>query len=70
MEVTLVNRGGENWPHVYELLTTRNGNFMNNSASSRISESCFAEIAKEGAMTLFGFPELAAKFKKLSPENF
>ncbi|CAL5424317.1 unnamed protein product [Camellia sinensis] len=39
------------------------------SASSRISESCFAEIAKEGAMTLFGFPELVAKFKKLSPEK-
>ncbi|KAL7173516.1 hypothetical protein ACSBR2_032888 [Camellia fascicularis] len=39
------------------------------SASSRISESCFAEIAQEGAMTLFGFPELVAKFKKLSPEK-
>ncbi|KAF3453805.1 hypothetical protein FNV43_RR04246 [Rhamnella rubrinervis] len=38
------------------------------SASSSIRESCFAEITREGAMTLFGFPESVAKCKK-SPEK-
>ncbi|PSR86663.1 Exocyst complex component EXO70A1 like [Actinidia chinensis var. chinensis] len=39
------------------------------SASPRIAESCFAEIARENARALFGFPELVSKFKKLSPEK-
>ncbi|KAI8523896.1 hypothetical protein RHMOL_Rhmol13G0107500 [Rhododendron molle] len=39
------------------------------STSPKISESCFAEIARENAVTLFGFPEHVAKFKKLSPEK-
>lgn len=38
------------------------------SASASIRESCFTEISKEGAMTLFGFPESVAKCKK-SPEK-
>ncbi|KAG5515383.1 hypothetical protein RHGRI_036435 [Rhododendron griersonianum] len=39
------------------------------SASPKISESCFAEIARENAVTLFGFPEHVAKYKKLTPEK-
>ncbi|KAL5581095.1 hypothetical protein UlMin_013537 [Ulmus minor] len=39
------------------------------SASLSITESCFAEITREGAMALFGFPEMVGKFKKLSPEK-
>ncbi|XP_010536245.1 PREDICTED: exocyst complex component EXO70B1-like [Tarenaya hassleriana] len=39
------------------------------SASTAMAESSFAEIAREGALTLFVFPENAAKFKKLSPEK-
>ncbi|KAL7225698.1 hypothetical protein ACSBR1_020953 [Camellia fascicularis] len=35
VEVTLVNRGGENSAHVYGLLTARNGNFMNESVLFR-----------------------------------
>ncbi|PRQ33870.1 putative exocyst complex component Exo70, cullin repeat-like-containing domain-containing protein [Rosa chinensis] len=38
------------------------------SASNSVRESCFSEISKEAAMTLFGFPELVAKCKK-SPEK-
>ncbi|XP_022986803.1 exocyst complex component EXO70H1-like [Cucurbita maxima] len=38
------------------------------SASLPIRESCFAQISKDGAMILFGFPELVAKYKK-SPEK-
>lgn len=38
------------------------------SASDSIRESCFSEISKEAATTLFGFPELVAKCKK-SPEK-
>ncbi|KAG6570733.1 Exocyst complex component EXO70H1, partial [Cucurbita argyrosperma subsp. sororia] len=38
------------------------------SASLPIRESCFAQICKAGATTLFGFPELVAKYKK-SPEK-
>ncbi|MBA0746966.1 hypothetical protein Gogos_009437 [Gossypium gossypioides] len=34
------------------------------SSSDSIKESCFAEISKEGASLLFGFPELVAKAKK------
>ncbi|KAH7542530.1 hypothetical protein FEM48_Zijuj02G0083800 [Ziziphus jujuba var. spinosa] len=40
------------------------------SASASIRESCFTEITKEGAMTLFGFPELVAKCKKSSEKMF
>ncbi|KAF7116971.1 hypothetical protein RHSIM_Rhsim13G0088000 [Rhododendron simsii] len=39
------------------------------SASPKISESCFAEITRENAVTLFGFPEHVAKYKKLTPEK-
>lgn len=39
------------------------------AASDSIAESCFNEISKEAAMTLFGFPELVGKCKKLSPEK-
>nr|GMD29454.1 exocyst complex component EXO70A1-like [Ipomoea batatas]GMD31713.1 exocyst complex component EXO70A1-like [Ipomoea batatas]GME04021.1 exocyst complex component EXO70A1-like [Ipomoea batatas] len=39
------------------------------SASDRIRESCFAEISKDGAINLFGFLELAAKYKKISIEK-
>ncbi|XP_037497356.1 exocyst complex component EXO70H1 isoform X2 [Jatropha curcas] len=38
------------------------------SASGSMRESCFAEITKEGALGLFGFPENVAKCKK-SPEK-
>ncbi|KDP44174.1 hypothetical protein JCGZ_05641 [Jatropha curcas] len=38
------------------------------SASGSMRESCFAEITKEGALGLFGFPENIAKCKK-SPEK-
>ncbi|WRX25784.1 Exocyst complex component Exo70 - like 9 [Theobroma cacao] len=36
--------------------------------SDSIRESCFTEISKDGAMLLFGFPELAAKTKR-SPQE-
>ncbi|XP_031123354.1 exocyst complex component EXO70H1-like [Ipomoea triloba] len=39
------------------------------SASGNIRESCFAEISKDGAINLFGFLELAAKYKKTSIEK-
>ncbi|CAN6556812.1 unnamed protein product [Malus baccata var. baccata] len=39
------------------------------AASNSIAESCFNEISKEAAMTLFGFPESVGKSKKLSPEK-
>ncbi|KAG6580570.1 Exocyst complex component EXO70H1, partial [Cucurbita argyrosperma subsp. sororia] len=38
------------------------------SSSESIRESCFADISREGALLLFGFPELVAKSKK-SPEK-
>lgn len=38
------------------------------SSSESISESCFADISRDGALLLFGFPELVAKSKK-SPEK-
>ncbi|XP_057970694.1 exocyst complex component EXO70H1-like [Malania oleifera] len=38
------------------------------AASDYIRESCFTEISKEGAMTLFRFPEIVTKSKK-SPER-
>ncbi|KAL4354776.1 hypothetical protein GQ457_06G025990 [Hibiscus cannabinus] len=37
------------------------------SSSDSIRESCFSEITKEGAVTLFGFPEVVAKAKKSPP---
>ncbi|XP_057801418.1 exocyst complex component EXO70H1-like [Salvia miltiorrhiza] len=39
------------------------------AASDSIRESCFTEIAKEGAMLLFSFPENVAKHSKKSPEK-
>ncbi|KAJ0261400.1 Exocyst subunit Exo70 family protein [Hirschfeldia incana] len=39
------------------------------SSSVNIAESSFTDIAQEGALTLFAFPENAAKIKKLSPEK-
>ncbi|XP_073155287.1 exocyst complex component EXO70H1-like [Henckelia pumila] len=39
------------------------------ATSDSIRESCFAEITREGAMTLFGFPEDVAKNSKLAPEK-
>ncbi|XVE76306.1 hypothetical protein DITRI_Ditri12bG0161300 [Diplodiscus trichospermus] len=39
------------------------------ASSDSIRESCFADISKEGAMLLFGFPELVAKAKKSPPEK-
>ncbi|XP_055834426.1 exocyst complex component EXO70H1-like [Solanum dulcamara] len=39
------------------------------SASEAIRETCFSEIARESALTLFAFPELVAKYKKLSLEK-
>ncbi|XP_047329892.1 exocyst complex component EXO70H1-like [Impatiens glandulifera] len=39
------------------------------SSSPRIAESCFTDISTVGAMSLFGFPELVARSKKLSPEK-
>ncbi|XP_050894608.1 exocyst complex component EXO70H1 [Lathyrus oleraceus] len=41
-----------------------------NSSGKRIAESCFAEITKEGAASLFGFPEMVAKCKKTSEKMF
>ncbi|CAA2964877.1 exocyst complex component EXO70H1-like [Olea europaea subsp. europaea] len=40
------------------------------SSSEKIAESCFAEISRDAAINLFGFPEIFAKSKKiLSPEK-
>lgn len=40
------------------------------AASDSIRESCFAEITREGAQILFGFPENVAKnLKKISPDK-
>ncbi|KAL2519347.1 exocyst subunit exo70 family protein H4 [Abeliophyllum distichum] len=40
------------------------------SSSGKIAESCFVEISRDAAITLFGFPENFAKSKKiLSPEK-
>lgn len=38
-------------------------------SSDSIRESCFAEISKEGATLLFGFPELVVKSKNSPPEK-
>ncbi|XP_024022004.1 exocyst complex component EXO70H1-like [Morus notabilis] len=38
------------------------------SSSDPIRESCFSDISREGALLLFGFPELIAKSKR-SPEK-
>ncbi|KAF2283391.1 hypothetical protein GH714_003824 [Hevea brasiliensis] len=40
------------------------------SASVAIKESCFADITREGALTLFGFPESVAKCKKTPEKMF
>ncbi|XP_022941770.1 exocyst complex component EXO70H1-like [Cucurbita moschata] len=40
------------------------------SRSERIRESCFSDITKDGAITLFRFPELVAKGKKDSDKIF
>lgn len=40
------------------------------SASETIKESCFSEITKEGATTLFRFPELIVKNKKVPERIF
>ncbi|KAE8693130.1 nudix hydrolase 9-like [Hibiscus syriacus] len=40
------------------------------SISAPIMESCFTEISKEGALTLFGFPENVAKCKKTPEKMF
>ncbi|XP_051149549.1 exocyst complex component EXO70H1-like [Andrographis paniculata] len=37
------------------------------ASSDSIRESCFSEIVKDGAMLLFGFPELVAKHSQKSP---
>ncbi|KAJ8551794.1 hypothetical protein K7X08_028237 [Anisodus acutangulus] len=39
------------------------------AASEAIRESCFSEIAKESALNLFIFPEMVAKYKKLTLEK-
>ncbi|CAN4120000.1 unnamed protein product [Withania somnifera] len=39
------------------------------SASDAIRETCFSEIVRESAVTLFAFPEMVAKYKKLSLEK-
>ena len=39
------------------------------AASDIIRKSCFADITKEGAQILFGFPESAVKNRKKSPEK-
>ncbi|GMY10758.1 exocyst complex component EXO70H1-like [Fagus crenata] len=40
------------------------------SASVSIRESCFSEISKEAATSLFGFPEIVAKCKKTPEKMF
>ncbi|XP_065866229.1 exocyst complex component EXO70H1 [Euphorbia lathyris] len=40
------------------------------ASSDSIRESCFAEITREGAMDLFGFPESVAKCKKTPEKMF
>ncbi|KAJ9698315.1 hypothetical protein PVL29_007411 [Vitis rotundifolia] len=40
------------------------------SASDSIRESCFSEITKEGALSLFGFPEHVARCKKTPEKMF
>ncbi|KAG9129608.1 hypothetical protein Leryth_014453 [Lithospermum erythrorhizon] len=39
------------------------------SSSEKMIESIFVEVAKERALALFSFPELVAKYKKLSTEK-
>ncbi|GAU14595.1 hypothetical protein TSUD_96590 [Trifolium subterraneum] len=40
------------------------------AAGKRIAESCFAEITKEGAISLFTFPEMVGKCKKTPEKMF
>lgn len=39
------------------------------ASSEPIRESCFTDISKEGALVLFGFPELVVRSSKKSPEK-
>ncbi|PHT24488.1 hypothetical protein CQW23_35789 [Capsicum baccatum] len=39
------------------------------ASNDAIRESCFTEISKDGAMTLFSFPEIVAKNSKKSAEK-
>ncbi|KAI3799476.1 hypothetical protein L1987_34774 [Smallanthus sonchifolius] len=39
------------------------------ASSDSIRESCYTEITREGALILFGFPEIVAKHSKKSPER-
>lgn len=39
------------------------------ASSDAIRESCFSAISRDGAMLLFGFPELVARSKRSSPEK-
>ncbi|XP_027348498.1 exocyst complex component EXO70H1-like [Abrus precatorius] len=39
-------------------------------SGKRIAESCFTEITKDGAASLFGFPEMVAKCKKTPEKMF
>lgn len=39
------------------------------ASSDSVRESCFTEISKEGALILFGFPELVAKYSKKSQDK-
>ncbi|KAK7341740.1 hypothetical protein VNO80_24679 [Phaseolus coccineus] len=43
---------------------------FSSNPGKRIAESCFAEITKDGALSLFGFPELVAKWKKTPEKMF
>ncbi|PON72821.1 Exocyst complex protein [Parasponia andersonii] len=40
------------------------------AVSDSIRESCFSDISREGALLLFGFPELVAKSKKIPEKIF
>lgn len=40
------------------------------ASGKRIAESCFAEITREGAASLFGFPEMVGKCKKTPEKMF
>ncbi|KAF7805518.1 exocyst complex component EXO70H1-like [Senna tora] len=40
------------------------------ATSEKVAESCFAEITRDGAMLLFGFPEHVAKSKKTPEKMF
>lgn len=52
VEVTLVNRGGENSAHVYGLLTARNGNLMNESVLFRKKSDEHVDVRPEQPIPL------------------